>query len=267
MGHAEHRVKLDEPVSVLMPVCNEADVIESVLDEWDTAVMSHCPEGSELLLDDGDSKDGTLEILRSREKRYPYLRVLRSKREGFAAAARRLYQEAACPLVFFTDSDGQYVADDFWRIAAATGRADVVHGYKAARKDSLVRVGASYCFNALARRAFGLPYHDINSAFRLMSRRAVMDVLPEMGSLRTLFNAELFLRMVARGLTVEEIGVRHRPRTSGTSRGLPPRRFLAECCQAFRGLGALRREFAQRTTSAAMAEAPRETVAASAQDF
>jgi dolichol-phosphate mannosyltransferase len=230
------------PVSVVMPVCNEADVIESVLAEWDFAVMSHLPTGSEMLLDDGASDDGTLAILKAQQKKYSYLRVLRSQREGFGAAARRLYAEARCPLVFFTDSDGQYVPEDFWRVAALYGRADMIHGYKVGRQDSVIRLLASQAFNGLARHALRVPYRDINSAFRLVSHDLVMSQLPRMHCMKTLFNAELLLRLSAAGYKIQEVGVRHRPRQFGTSRGLAPHKFLTECHKAYGGLRQLRRE-------------------------
>ena len=233
------------PVSVVMPVCNEADVIESVLAEWHTAVMTYLPAGSEMLLDDGASDDGTLDILRARQKAYPYLRVLRSRREGFGAAARRLYAEARCPLVFFTDSDGQYVPEDFWKVAALYGTADMIHGYKVGRSDPYVRLLASQAFNALARHTLQVPYRDINSAFRLVSRALVMSQLPRMHCMKTLFNAELLVRLFAEGHTIAEVPVRHRARQFGASRGLPPQQFLSECRKAYGGLRQLRREFWQ----------------------
>ena len=42
-------IELSEPVSILMPVSNEADVIEEVVEEWVREVISHLPAGSELL--------------------------------------------------------------------------------------------------------------------------------------------------------------------------------------------------------------------------
>ena len=54
--------KISAPVSILMPVCNEADVIEDVIDEWVRDVFQYLPEGSEFLIDEAASKDGTREI-------------------------------------------------------------------------------------------------------------------------------------------------------------------------------------------------------------
>ncbi|NLX98662.1 MAG: glycosyltransferase family 2 protein [Rhodopirellula sp.] len=225
-----------------MPVCNEADVIRQVLEEWHDEVIRHLPDGTELILDDGDSTDGTLDILGQLGKRFAYLRVIRSKRDGFAAAARRLYQAAACPLVFFTDSDGQYVPAEFWKLTPYIDETDMVHGAKMYRRDPAFRRGASWAFNRLSRWYFGVAVADINSAFRLMHREMIEDVLPDARHMPSLLNAELLLRAVSRGYAIRGVGVAHRPRAYGVSRGLPARRFLIDCFRAHQGLVRLRRE-------------------------
>lgn len=58
-----HRVKTQVPISILMQVCNEAEVIESVIEECVGDVFEFLPEGSEILFGDGASTDGTQELL------------------------------------------------------------------------------------------------------------------------------------------------------------------------------------------------------------
>jgi dolichol-phosphate mannosyltransferase len=234
--------RLAQPVSLLMPVCNESDVIREVIEEWHRDVIEELPDGSELVLDDGDSTDGTLEILDEMGRRLPYLRVIRSKRDGFGASARRLFQAARCPLVFFTDSDGQYVPSEFWRLTEHIGGTDLVHGAKGCRQDPVFRRIASWGFNRLARWYFGVRISDINSAFRLMRREVVADLLPKTRHMPTLLNAEMLLRAVSGGYSVREVAVAHRQRRHGGSRGLPPRHFLEECWRTYVGLVRLQRE-------------------------
>ena len=75
-----------------MPVCNEADVIEDVIDEWVCDVFQYLPEGSEFLIDEAASKDGTREILQRLCEKHPFMKVeSREVKDGFAAATRRLY--------------------------------------------------------------------------------------------------------------------------------------------------------------------------------
>lgn len=236
--------KIDRPVSILMPVCNEAPVIESVLNEWHDVVFAHLAEGSELVIDEAASTDGTREILERLKIKFPYLRVnYNEKKEGFAVAARRLYGMARCPWVFFTDSDGQYVPQEFWKLAKYMDKFDVVHGAKIGRQDPFMRRLASFLFNIISRTIFDIHYSDINSAFRLMKRTEVLPIVETCRHMPTLLNAELLLRCEFAGMPIKQVRVLHRPRTHGVSRGLSPNRFVIESYRAYRGLWALREEY------------------------
>src|ERR1041384_8047481 len=220
------RYPLAHPVSILMPVCNEADVIEDVVEEWVRDVFQYLPEGSEFLIDEAASTDGTREILARLCQKYAFLHVTyRQTKDGFAAAARRLYAGARCPYVFFTDSDGQYVAEDFWKLVKHIDRYDLIHGAKLGRKDPFVRRLCSAIFNKLANFLFELRYLDINSAFRLGKNSVVQALLNEQPVMPTLINAEFLLRCELMNFDIRQVYIRHRERKYGRSRGLPLRRY------------------------------------------
>lgn len=232
--------------SILMPVCNEADIIEDVIEEWIRDVFKFFPDGSEIILDDGASKDGTQEILRRICEKYPFIRVIYNERkDGFAAAARRLYMEAKNPLVFFTDADGQYVAEEFWKLVPYIGEFSLVHGAKIGRQDTFFRKFASAIFNRVARFIFDIHYSDINSAFRLVKIKAVKDLIPKVNCMPTLLNTEFLLRAELDNYSIKQVRVIHRSRKWGISRGLPPLYFIQESIRAYRGLLKLKKEYAR----------------------
>jgi glycosyltransferase involved in cell wall biosynthesis len=206
-------------------------------------VIRFLPEGSEMVLDDC-STDGTEHRLVELVKTYPVLRLNFSKRDGFFKSAMRLYGLAQCPLVFFTDSDGQYVPREFWRIAAHIDNYDMVHGAKQNRKDPFYRITASAVFNALMRRWFKSKCVDVNSAFRLIKRPLLNSVLGDIKYLRMLPNTEMYLRAEAKGFKIKNVMVPHRPRKYAKSRSLPFKRFGFECYSAFCGALKLRQELA-----------------------
>jgi glycosyltransferase involved in cell wall biosynthesis len=222
-----------------MPVCNEADVIVEVIDEWARDVFAYLQDGSELVFDDC-STDGTTELIQQASVAHRFVRLERSARDGFFASAMRLYRLAACPIVFFTDSDGQYIPADFWKIARHIGDHDMVHGAKTARKDPLYRVGSSFGFNTLVRVLFRSRCEDVNSAFRLIRREMLADVLPDISRLGLLPNAEMYIRAERLGYRIQNVSIRHRQRKFGKSRGIAPRTFVIECWRAFVGLWRLR---------------------------
>lgn len=235
---------INAPVSVLMPVCNEADIIEEVVEEWVRDVINFLPAGSEFLFDEAASTDGTREILARLCEKHHFIKVTYNEhKDGFANAARRLYRAAQCPLVFFTDSDGQYVPAEFWKLAPHAGKFDIIHGAKIGRQDPMARKIASALFNRVAQFIFDIHYSDINSAFRLMKKTTVDELLPNIKCMPTLLNAELLLRAEMSNYPIKQIHVIHRRRKHGVSRGLPPTRFIGESLRAYRGLLALKSEY------------------------
>jgi glycosyltransferase involved in cell wall biosynthesis len=220
-----------------MPVCNEEDVIEAVIEEWVGTVIVHLPAGSELVIDDA-STDGTRDILKRLTARYPFIRVLyQPRKDGFANAARRLYREAKCPWIFFTDSDGQYIAKDFWKLAKHINNGyDLIRGAKIGRKDPLLRRAASSLFNKIIQFLFNMNYLDFNSAFFLIKKPVMDAVLDHINCMETLINTELLLRVELENYSIQQVYILHRVRQFGVSRGLPPLRFISQSLKALQGL-------------------------------
>lgn len=231
------KTELKYPVSILMPVCNEADVIESVIEEWVEDVFKFLPEGSEFIFDEAASTDGTREILKEMCEKYSFIRVVyNEKKDGFAAAARRLYMAANCPYVFFTDSDGQYVATDFWKIAKYIDRYDYVRGIKVGRKDTFLRRISSGIFNKIVMFLYNINYNDINSAFHIIRKDVLDTLLPQITVMPVLINTELVLRAELANYEIKQVYVMHRMRKFGKSRGLPTWRFIFDSLKALKGL-------------------------------
>jgi glycosyltransferase involved in cell wall biosynthesis len=240
------RPTLSEPVSILLPVCDEVEGIESVLAELVEVVYRHLPEGSEFLIEESGSKDGTKQLLEQLTERWPFLQIVyNARREGFGPAARALYSRATCPWVFFSDSDGQCVASEFWRLAAEAADADFVIGVKRVRYDPFLRRITSRIFNTIARGMFHVPGQDINFGFRLARRAAVLDCLARCGDMPTLLNAEVTIYANALGYRIRPVRVHHRPRIFGLSRGLTPGSVPANSFKAFTGLLAIREKLAR----------------------
>jgi glycosyltransferase involved in cell wall biosynthesis len=239
----------DQPVSILMPVCNEEDVIESVILEWVQTVIRYLPAGSELLIDDA-STDGTRDILKKLVAAHPFIRVCyQPRKDGFANAARRLYREAKCPWVFFTDSDGQYIAKDFWKLAKnINDNYDLIRGAKVGRKDPILRRVASSVFNKIIQFLFNMSYLDFNSAFFLIKKPVLNTVLDHINCMETLINTELLLRVELENYNIKQVYVLHRTRQFGVSRGLPPLRFVSQSLKALHGLYRIKASYRVRET-------------------
>ena len=212
---------MEETVTICLPVLNEVDVINEVVSDW-LQIISRLPAGSTVLVEDGGSKDGTIEILKKLQSNHLNLQVVyREKPDGFGQAAKRLLATPTTKWVFFTDSDGQYVPDDFWILWIRRDGYDVVRGIKMGRQDPALRRVTSLFWNKAVAFLFNLPLIDINAAFVLMKNESLQKVLPSVNRLETLVTSELIIRFILGNFEVKNTYVQHRKRIGGASRGVP----------------------------------------------
>jgi dolichol-phosphate mannosyltransferase len=229
--------KIDEPISMLMPVSNEIERIESVIAENVEVIFRHLPKGSEFLIEEAGSTDGTKELLLDLQKRWPFLDItFKEEKEGFAKATKDLYRRAKCPWVFFTDSDGQCVSSEFWKLIKFMDDFDFITGRKRPRYDPFSRRVTSYFFNLFAKILFKFNLKDINFGFRLCKRSSVLKCLDSTKYMPTTINAEILIIAHMLKYKIKEVDIYHRPRLSGLSRGLVSGSLLKESLLALKAL-------------------------------
>lgn len=234
-----------ETVAVCMPVLNEVEVIEFVIREW-LKVVSELPEGSHILIEDGGSKDGTREVLTALQAEYgDLIRVVwRDKPEGFGVAAKRLLSSADAQWIFFTDSDGQYVANDFWLLWERRESRDFIRGIKLGRQDPLIRRITSLVWNKSVRFLFELPISDVNAAYLLMRKEFLKKLLPSVRILPTMVLSELMIRSVmANARYDKDVYIMHRARLAGVSRATPTSGLIKVGLKQLRGLFAIKEDY------------------------
>lgn len=240
---AAPRCPIAEPVSIVMPVFNERDILESVLAEYAEVLFRHLPAGSEFLIDEGGSTDGTREMLQEFKQRWPFLDVVhKTQREGAWKALQDLVLRAKCPWVFVVDSDGQCVAQEFWRLAPFMKDHDLVLGAKRIRYDPYYRRFGSEVFNAGMKLLFGIRHSDINFSFRLCRRDVIQECARRYArALPNLFNAETTIWAHVLGYRIKEVPVHFRPRLYGVSHCFPGGSWFRECVSSFAALWRFRR--------------------------
>jgi len=240
---------MEESVAICMPVLNEKEVIEFVVNEW-LEVVNQLPLGSHVYIEDGGSNDGTKEILVSLQKEHGELIriVWRDKPEGFGTAAKRLLSTADAKWVFFTDSDGQYVARDFWLLWNRRENSDFVRGIKLGRQDPFIRRVTSLVWNKSVRFLFELPISDVNAAYLLIRQDFLRGLLPTLRILPTMILSELMIRSVmANARYGKDVYVMHRARLSGVSRATPTSSLMRVGYQQLRGLFEIKADYRIRS--------------------
>ena len=204
-------------LSVVVPVCNEAENVEPLAREIHAALGTRSYEM--IFVDDG-STDDTAARLHKLKSELPALRVLRhSFRSGQSAAVASGVRAARAPWIATLDGDGQNDPADIPKLIASRDSHDgrgvqlFMGNRKASRKDTAFRKLQSNIANSVRSGLLGDRTPDTGCGIKLFSRDVFMD-LPRFDHMHRFLPA-LFLRQGARVISVP---VGHRARTRGTSK-------------------------------------------------
>jgi glycosyltransferase involved in cell wall biosynthesis len=118
-------VIVDPLLSVVMPVFNERQTIEEIIDR-----VLAIPVRVELIVVDDGSTDGTRDILQKLAATRPFKLIFQSKNAGKGAALRRGFGDVTGDLVVIQDADLEYSPEELPDLISLIreGRADVVYG-------------------------------------------------------------------------------------------------------------------------------------------
>ncbi len=204
-------------LSVVVPVCNEAENVDPLVREIAGALAG---QDYEMIFVDDGSTDETPGILKRLKGEFPTLRVLRhSFRSGQSAAVGSGVRAARAPWIATLDGDGQNDPADIPKLLAA--RDDPanrgVHLFmgnrKASRKDTAFRKLQSNIANGVRSSLLGDGTPDTGCGIKLFARDVFMD-LPRFDHMHRFLPA-LFMR---HGAKVISVPVSHRARMRGTSK-------------------------------------------------
>jgi dolichol-phosphate mannosyltransferase len=207
----------ERQLSVVVPVCNEAENVEPLAREIDAALAHVAYEM--IFIDDG-STDDTAKILLALKASLPTLRVLRhSFRSGQSAAVASGVRAARASWIATLDGDGQNDPADIPKLLAARELTEnrgvqlIMGNRKASRRDTAFRKLQSSIANGVRSSLLGDGTPDTGCGIKLFARDAFLE-LPRFDHMHRFLPA-LFQRQGARVISVP---VGHRARTRGTSK-------------------------------------------------
>ena len=207
------------PLSVVIPVCNEADNVLPLAREIAAALRPRMT--IEILFVDDGSDDGTLAAMRAAREEIPEIRLLRhSRRSGQSAAVHTGVRRARGTWIATLDGDGQNDPADFPAMLDALDQAQaadsavrLVMGNRVTRRDTWLRRMSSRVANGVRGWLLDDGTPDTGCGIKLMHRETFLE-LPFFDHMHRFLPA-LYQRQGARVISVP---VNHRPRTRGTSK-------------------------------------------------
>jgi dolichol-phosphate mannosyltransferase len=205
-------------LSVVIPVCNEADNVGPLARETQAALAGHRPFEI-IFVDDGSTDATAAAVCAARDAGIPEVRLLQhSRRCGQSAAVWSGVRAARADWIATLDGDGQNDPADIPVLLEALSAGDeslrlVMGNRTTTRKDAWLRKVSSRIANGVRGRLLRDGTPDTGCGIKIMHRATFLE-LPRFNHMHRFLPA-LFQRAGAR---VRSVPVRHRPRTRGSSK-------------------------------------------------
>ena len=226
-----------QELSIVLPAYNEAENIDTVVRSV-MACMDPLSIDYEVLVVNDGSADRTGEILDQLALEFPRLKPQHHpQNRGYGAALRTGFDAATKRYVFYMDGDGQFDIREIERLLPLASEDCIVTGYRIQRRDPFIRrLNARLFGGFLVRVLLDVRVRDLNCAFKLIPKKVLNSITLE--STGALINAELYGRVVRKGVRIREVGVNHYPRSAGVQTGA----HLSVILRAFYDLFRLRQK-------------------------
>ena len=200
-------------LSVVVPVYNEEENLETLLGELQNA-LSKVNYSYEIWFIDDGSSDGSLAVIRGLAARQPQVRYLAfDKNTGQSAALYAGFQHAKGDVIITLDADLQNDPADIPAMLEHYGDYDMVTGWRQNRQDTIWKKIGSKIGNGFRNWMTAETIHDTGCSLKIM--RADM-----LKRIRIFKGLHRFLPTLMRleGARVIEVPVNHRPRLHGVSK-------------------------------------------------
>lgn len=202
-------------VSVIVPVYNEARTIDVLLEK-----VRRSPVPKEIIVVDGNSQDGTVELLKKQETA-PDTRVIYQKdRRGRGNALKVGLRHARGEFVIFQDADLELDPNDYPALIEplAGDRADVVFGSRFLRgrpKMTFLQYWGNRVINIAVNVLYfpelrGRRLTDVETCYQVFRRRCLAGMTIRNNDFA--FTVELTAKFILRGYRLAEIPISYFPR-------------------------------------------------------
>ncbi|QOV90242.1 glycosyltransferase family 2 protein [Humisphaera borealis] len=207
----------DKPfLSLVIPCYNEQEIVPTLLSRVDSALAVLNKPFEAIVVDDG-SKDDTPRLLAEGMQKYPWLRVLRMRKNGGQSAAFEAgFAAARADIIATIDADLQNDPEEIPRLLPMLdqdGGYDLINGWRKDRQDTNFRRWQSRQANKIRNWISQDNINDSACSLKVYRSHTIKGL--------KLFNGahRFFPALVKmRGYKVLEVPVKHSPRFAGTAK-------------------------------------------------
>lgn len=199
-------------LSVVIPCYNEKNTIEKIVD------LVRSVEGveKEIIIVDDASKDGTIEILRGLQAKYPDVEVFyKDVNKGKGDTLKVGFQHTTGDYVIIQDADLEYDPQDYKKLLRALEeeKVDVIYGSRFSgsyEKMSTLHYFGNKLLTLITNLLFGVMLTDMETCYKLMPGDFVRKL--DIKSARFEFEPEVTAKILKAGLKIKEVPISYKGR-------------------------------------------------------
>ena len=197
-------------LSVIVPVYNERRTIETLLDK-----VRRVPIEKEIIIIDGNSIDGTREILKAQE-RYPGTRVIyEPEPRGRGRAIKEGLRVATGEIVIFQDADLELDPADYPNLIEPieTGKAQVVFGSRflaGKPRMGFLQYWGNKIINTMVNLCYKTRLTDVETCYQVFPLSVIRDIRVDNNDFA--YTVELTVQLIKHGYNILEIPIQYIPR-------------------------------------------------------
>lgn len=200
-------------LSVVIPVYNEKNTIEQLVN----LVRSVDGVDLEIVIVDDASSDGSVEILKNLEKKYPDMKVIyKTANKGKGDTLKVGFAHTSGDYVIVQDADLEYDPQDYKKLLRTLeeNNADVVYGSRFSgsyEKMTTLHYFGNKILTLATNILFGVRLTDMETCYKLMPGDFVRKL--NIKSKRFEFEPEITAKILKSGLRIKEVPINYKGRS------------------------------------------------------
>ena len=210
----ERKPSPDISVDVVIPVLNEAHVLERSIATVRGFLRDNLSYRWKIVIVDNGSTDGTFKIASAIDSHHEDVEFIFLEERGRGRALRKAWQSSTADIVLYTDVDLSTELTALPKVVNALVREDydIAIGSRMTKgsqtKRSLKREITSRTYNFLLKCVFFTKFTDAQCGFKAVTRRVVDEIVPEVKDEYWFFDTELLILAEKRGFNIKDIPAR-----------------------------------------------------------
>lgn len=221
-GHSSRRLTLPKAspskasptVAVVVPVLNEAHVLERSITTLRSYLHNDFPYAADVIIADNGSTDGTGDIARGLCETFADVTMITLPTRGRGRALRTAWKKSRADIVAYTDVDLSSGLRDLERLCRAIHEEgyDVASGSRLLPESQITRClkreVLSRVYNWLVQCVLWTHFSDAQCGFKAVSRQIVDEVVPLIRNQNWFFDTELLVLSEKFGFRIKDVPVR-----------------------------------------------------------